>query len=858
MYAWLTDALAGDDCHVVTANRRLARTLQEEYAVAQQAAGSTAWRRPLVLALRDWYALLAEGLVEATDRAVRINGAQSRLVWERALRDDLDDPLLNIGALARQCAETWTRLHEWNLPLEACQAAARGQDQRIFARAAGRYSDRLSAAGWIDDAQFPAELERLLAWQSAQLPARLTLAGFDRITPQFQRVLDFLRDAGTDVRSIDTDTSSSVSLKRYPNPDAELIAAGEWARKRLTRLPSLRLAIVVSGLENSSERAGQLVREGLAPGWQYAARTHTDAVNVSYGRKLADYPAIAIALTALRWMHQPLRGEEISLLLRTPMLGGGDMDGRSRLELKVREWPDRYWSRNMFLGAATPATGQGDGAPWLAAWQHVDAQLAALPRRMRPRDWAEQLDELLGVLRWPGDAALNSVDYQLDNRWRNLLNEFARLELVSSTMTLAEAVTRLASMASDAVFQAEAEGAVVAVLGPLEAAGLEFDAIWVTGMTADDWPAAARPLPLLSADLQREHGMPDSTPDDTASYAERVVRRLRTSATECVFSYPATIGDAEQLPTALLIDVDEIAAESAGWHAETLLESRNLVTVADPVPAVAADEVVAGGAGTLSRQAHDPFSAFAFGRLGVRWISRFTTGIAANVRGSLIHDALQALYSELPDRNGLAAWDDAERSRRIETAVDRAFRRHERFADSMLRQLLAIERYRTAALLDRVVSHDAERRAFSIHAVETAIDTRINGVALRLRCDRIDRVGGGEFVILDYKTGVPQKFLSSGDPIDLQLVVYASAVGGSVSGLGLYNVDSSLVDIDGAGPALDDVDDWGERLQSWQADVDALAAALARGDVRLNGHLTRREARPLNLLSRFTELAREH
>ena len=269
-------------------------------------------------------------------------------------------------------------------------------------------------------------------------------------------------------------------------------------------------------------------------------------------------------------------------------------------------------------------------------------------------------------------------------------------------------------------------------------------------------------------------------------------------------------------------------------------------------------EEVAGGAATIQKQLSNPFAAFAAGRLGVRYLPVITAGLAANLRGNLIHDTLHALYEELPSRADIASWDSAERLRRIDAAVDGAFQRHERHADQVLGQLFALERERVARLVDRVIQLDSERDDFTIAGVEGRADAVINDVRLSLRYDRIDRVAKGELAVLDYKTGAFKKFLQSdGHPRDFQLVVYACTLPRDVAGLGLVNIDSRGVVIDGAGGPFGDATDWHRHLGGWKAEVRNAADAIGRGDVRINAHQSINDARPLALLSRFVELRRD-
>lgn len=863
MYEWLSDRFDVQSDQVVTGSRRLARTLSEHFAARQVDAGKAAWRQPRIHAFGDWLDRIADGADPGVTLPVRINAQQSCLLWEQCLGEDIDDPLVNIAGLARLCFDTWTTLNEWRVPLVECQSRASGVDQRIFARAAGHYVATLDDKGWIDDALLGQALIPLIESGSLTVPRRLLIAGFDRRTPAIEAVFGAAIAAGSECVDVDTGRDASTELLRFENADAELRAAGAWARRELDADPALSVAIVVSELERDAERCGRLIREGLAPGWQYAADSHYSAVNVSYGRRLGEYPAVEAALLLLCWLYQDAGHAEVSLLLRSPFFGTGSGSGRGRLELALRDLPDRGWTRQRLLDALSRRKLSPDAKDWLQRLAGVDALATAAPRSGRPADWAALFDRVLAAMGWPGEASLSSADFQLVNRWRDLLNEFARLDLVRPWMKIGEAVTRLTAIAAESVFQPQADAARVAVLGPLEAAGMQFDRLRVTGMTADIWPPPRQPLPLISRELQRDYGMPDSTPQDTASYAARVLQRLGRSAPQVVFSYAAVIGDADQRPTLLLGDRPAASdGETIGWNAERLVAADAVRDVRDRVPAVRPDERLAGGASAISMHDRDPFAAFARGRLGIRRLQAFKPGITPSVRGNLIHEALFRLYRELPSSSDIDAWDDEQLGRRISAALAAAFRQHERHADALLGQLLGLEKRRTRRLLHAVVQIDRKRGRFVVDAVETEIDTTIEGMRLTLRCDRIDRLESGEVVILDYKTGQPRAFLTGGQPASAQLVVYANALDLPVAGLGLFNVDSRETVIDGVGPALAQdgdrpVDDFRAALDEWQGEVIATARQIAGGDVRLNVKQSSRDARPYDLLSRFAEVRHE-
>src|SRR6185369_136539 len=92
----------------------------------------------------------------------------------------------------------------------------------------------------------------------------------------------------------------------------------------------------------------------------------------------------------------------------------------------------------------------------------------------------------------------------------------------------------------------------IQVLGVLESAGLEFDALWVMGMNDDQWPPAPRPNPLLPAELLRAAGAAHASAEVELDFARRVHARLLRAAPEVRFSYALADGNRVRRPSPLL------------------------------------------------------------------------------------------------------------------------------------------------------------------------------------------------------------------------------------------------------------------------------------------------------------------
>ena len=853
MYDWLPQALQ-DRGTIVTANRRLARTLRQEYSAQQVTAGIAAWETPRIHAWPDWLrSMLEEGGADA-ELPTLINHHHSTLLWDRCLRKELDDNVVGVSHIVRLARDGYQRLADWNVGIREVARAAQGHDQRAFAAAAGRYLGLIERENWVDEAGLAALLVDRIRDRTIKPAGQFTFAGFDREKPVVARIRETLVEAGCVVRDDPERAAAAPQLYAFDTPEEELRAAGAWARRQLHSDPEARIGIVVPGLERDAERMAGLVREGLVPGYRFSKAVPAEALNVSYGRRLASYALISTGMLWLRWVARDLRAIQVGHLLRSALVGSG-ATGRARMELKLRGLPDREWSPAMISAALKP---KGDGAvDWLQRVAGLTKLRREMPASASPAEWAIRFDGILEASGWPGQGALGSADFQLLNRWRDLLNDLARMDLVSSRMSFETALNQLESMAADAVFQPESELTQVHLLGPLEACGIEFDALWLVGMTATEWPARGSASVFVSRRLQEEHGMPDATPAETLEHSRRLLRRLCTAAPLVVCSYPRILDDAEQTPSELLDEYDAVAGEppvDPGWHAAQLAGRERLVTAADVPPPVDITEKPVGGASTIQAQLTEPVAAFIGGRLAARALDEQSSGLPALLRGTLIHDALYKLYIGKPARDDVAAWTDVDG--RVADALDFAFTRHERNADGILLRLLSMERNRVGGLVREFLRVDVSREPFTVYEVEHEVEFAEAGVRLDLRMDRIDRLPDGSLVIIDYKTGAEKTFLNrEREPREYQLVAYACALTEPVAELALANVDSRSIVFRGAG--IRDTENWPDVLAQWSQRVRDACAAMARGDVRMNLRQSADDARALNLLTRFTELRNE-
>jgi len=258
-----------------------------------------------------------------------------------------------------------------------------------------------------------------------------------------------------------------------------------------------------------------------------------------------------------------------------------------------------------------------EGLGRLAQFRHSD-----LFGARTPPEWAKAFADALRLAGFPGDRALDSAEFQTLRKWHEVLAAFARLERVTGKMGFQEALGRLARLAADTLFQPESPEVPVQVMGILESAGLDFDHLWVMGLTDDAWPLAARPNPFLPVRAQRAAGMPEADAASSLELDRRITQGWLRAAPEVVVSHALAKGDAQAAPSPLVAGLPaceekDLACEPTPSWRDAIHEAARLERLTDErVPRLRAVPGGAGRAFSATRRLSLP--RFAAHRLGPR------------------------------------------------------------------------------------------------------------------------------------------------------------------------------------------------------------------------------------------------
>jgi probable DNA repair protein len=578
-------------------------------------------------------------------------------------------------------------------------------------------------------------------------------AGFLELTPQQDRLLAALRAAGGNLQRLESlpDLDANASRTAAATPRDEIAAALGWARERALARPEARIGIVVEDLGARRDEIVALAEDLLGPGTILPGATANAPFEISLGIALAQVPLIGTALDLIALAESPLPIGSTAVALRSPYLpgAGAEWPRRARIE---RDWLEEG-RREATLSDAIAALQRC--SPELAARWRDGRDGWRATRRSSPREWTDAWRTWLSALGWPGSRPLDSGEHQAREAWERLLAQFASLGTVAPRLTPPRARAALRSLAVETLFQPEGSTASIQILGVLEGTGLAFDALWVAGLTADRWPAAPSPNPLLPLSWQRERNVPRASPHRERNYAETLTTRFGRAAPEVIFSSAAAVDDHESSPSALILSYPERPAPARAvlWARVMARGAKLETTVDNRAPPLAAGRAP-GGARLIAAQSDCPFQAVARFRLSVEpWPVPFA-GLSPQERGMLAHAAMAAFWTVVGNHGALLALAEGELTERVVAAVERALTLlpapRWRTLPSLLRDG---EARRLGELLRAWLAIERARPPFTVQAIESATSLKLAGLEIGLRRDRIDALADGSVVILDYKTG---------------------------------------------------------------------------------------------------------
>ncbi|MEO5694500.1 MAG: PD-(D/E)XK nuclease family protein [Usitatibacter sp.] len=846
---------------VVTPNTRMAQSLQRDFDADRLRAGLSTWETPDILPFGAFVARLWEDALYSPRGAsvpLLLTPVQEQAAWDEVVRSaHTAAPVFSAPAAAVQCRDAWQLAHAWRI--DARRAGSPNEDVAAWLDWSARYERLTRDRGQTDGARLPDVVAKWLDLGSRK-PLAVAIAGFDIVNPQMREFLEVLAACGCSLFQVAARARpgkvSRVELTQYKD---EITAAASWAHARLAaggEKPP-RIGVVVPDLARSRERVRRTFAAAMNPGHVLGLASPLP-FNISLGAPLSEFPLVGDALLVLALAGPEISFDQASRLVRSPFIGGAEAEKevRARLDAHMRERSAPAIKLDQVLKLAAAA--RGAKAPLLLDRLAVlrDLRKASLFGARGAADWAKAFSEALKAIGFPGERPLDSAEHQALERWHSLLTEFGSLERVTAKMGYADACQRLARMAREAIFQPEAPDVPVQVLGVLESAGLEFDHLWVMGLTDEAWPLPARANPFLPVRAQRAAGIPQADPGSSLELDRRITAGWKNAAAEVVFSHSRVRDESALAPSPLIASIAATTLE--------LLGVTRLPTLRDAIRSAARIEFLddarapaitsptqRGGTGLFRDQAACPFRGFAHRRVGAKPLETPRFGLDPRDRGNLLHEMLAEVWRGLDTQAVLLRAAPAQLDELLDRSARSAIERvKKKRGDALSGRFERMEHARLMRLAREWLAVERTREDFAVAAIEDKRPMTFGGVTIEARLDRMDVLRKGRAVI-DYKTGVCSTGTWLGArPDEPQLPMYVLASDADVTAIAFGQVKTGEMRFWGiareedAIPKLKTADkdpsrvakyrDWDHLVAHWREEIERIGSGFAAGDARVD------------------------
>jgi ATP-dependent helicase/nuclease subunit B len=458
---------------------------------------------------------------------------------------------------------------------------------------------------------------------------------------------------------------------------------------------------------------------------------------------------------------------------------------------------------------------------------------------------------------------LTSSEQQTLRKVREVLASFGALDEVVGRLSFAAAVSQLRSVLTEERFAPETNDAPITIIDAETVAGMQFDAAWVSGLHANEWPAATEPDAFIPIELQRKYGIPAANAESCLYIAQATLQRLAASAIDVVLSWPERDDDAEFRPSPLLSDWPVIERESL--LRSSMMTARDLQFAKRPpmesvedieAPALATGQV-RGGARILELQSRCPFRAQAEIRLHAEAVETVTPGVAADERGTLVHRVLAEVWAGIEGSDALRALSTEQLTQRVFASAERQAAALFKATTTHGTRLVSMEVQAVAQWVVALLHVEQQRPAFSVQRAEQSEYIEIGGLSVRIQPDRVDQLANGRLLLIDYKTGTAFKasqWLDAafpGRPASPQLPLYALAHADTLAALAFAIVAPGTAEYRGFGEAADispgiaaygdskrqqlfGIETWDALLQHWHEVLTALAFSYRAGEAEVD------------------------
>ena len=616
-------------------------------------------------------------------------------------------------------------------------------DTRIFHEWLSSCDRLLQQKGWI----FPEDVYDIITETIEVKSGEVWLLNHPAPTPALKAAIDSCFESSTWLEL--PKWGEPQPVEQFESKAQELKAAAVWVQEAASD-PESSCAIILSNYKEDKPELEYRLREAF----QCLDNQYTSLpVTFSRGLELSKVPVFRDLLLLLHLLESDLAPNEIIALFRSPYLVG--RQSKKSFTTIIDRLFAKQKMRLSIADIRSVMTAEDREHRLLSSLlQARDARLHS--RKAGISEWRTILIELIEQIGWPNQTTLDSLEYQQVSQLTNVLDSVEINPALGHRIGITQFIQELESALKGSLFQPKTDQHRITVLALQDAIGLSFDAVRVVGASSQHLPNTVAPLAFIPQAVKRRFAI---DVDDMVAEQRRVgsmLQALRSRAERFEMTMCRQIDGASILPSIFCGEVAKTEANVSvfeRWVDLRQEESLELLAVDKTTP-LAKPHSSKGGTGLLQSQADCGVQAWLKHRVGLQPLK--TSDIALNPldRGTTLHRALELLTKRLntlqaflscSDVNAITICEEAARG-----AVDQL--------DSDVRQrvgtgILKLEEARLKEVLLTWIDFERTRTLqFSVEHCEYEIEWEHNGLQLKVKADRIDRLESGDAFIIDYKS----------------------------------------------------------------------------------------------------------
>ncbi|MDA8561805.1 PD-(D/E)XK nuclease family protein [Gammaproteobacteria bacterium] len=785
---------------IITPNHSLTTRLYEEYKLFQINKKKSFWLTIDILPYNSWLQRLWReiSILEMNDQQVILSSEQELTIWENIINIiGPNDFILKIRDAADLAKKAFGIINQWKININN-DYQSDTTDTITFQKWAIEFQKYCKKNNFLDQHSLPLSIITHVKSNTLKFQNEIILAGFTELTPIQKDLFAEYDKTYSKVKILDEinylnlTTNKKKSYISLNDTETEILTAARWAKNLSDSTNNKKIACVIPNIESNRDLVLNIFSEVL-PNKNF---------NISIGKNLIEYPVINAAIKILSSSKNKIEFKDLSFLLHSPFLG------ESEKELVQRSMYDSYLRSNNINYIYLTKLQESNTLKYCEYLSRRLTNLSNLleiqKNKFLPSQWADHSIEILNILGWPGEKSLSSEEHLVTKKFLDTLNEYKTFNTITGKICFEEALKQIEEIISKTIFQPQSSGSKIEILGILEASTLPFDHTWVIGLDDTSWPPPPKPNPFIPYTLQRKLQLPNSTAEKELSYSKKITSQLSNNTNNIIFSYPQKKENSEVRPSPLIKDFTKITLHKIYLpkfkkNIETIFNSQIFEYLTDENGAtINSKEKISGGVSIIKRQSLCPFKSYSETRLHAYKLQTLTSGLRPQDKGNIIHSALEYIWQEIKDYSSLIALNESDARVIINKSIINSFKKF-KLNTNERKNYFSIEKTRLTELLLKWINKEKTRPKFEIISFETQEKINLSNLCLNLRIDRIDKTVGGEYIIIDYKTGKHNyiKNWFSSRPEDPQLPLYCLINPDKIQAIAYGEINTTNISIHG-------------------------------------------------------------